>query len=75
MNSFWFLIQIVPGWSAALPSVHDAADLNRMSVVSVRNLDSVARVTCMNDKPVSNIHRHMVNTASVAVEEQIARLR
>lgn len=55
--------------SNPIQSVHDTANLNRMSVIRVGNLDTVARITSMDHKSVSDIHCHMVDPASIAVEE------
>ena len=54
--------------------IHNSSDFSRMTIISITNLNTITRVAGMNYHTAANIHRNVVNTASVAVEEQIARL-
>ena len=53
--------------------IHNSSDFSRMTIISITNLNTITRVAGMNYHTAANIHRNVVNTASVAVEEQIAR--
>ena len=55
--------------------IHHTTNLYWFSVVCIGNLDTIAWVTCVDYQTTSNIHRHMVDPAAVAVEEQISWLR